>query len=347
MSKYWKDMYIDQNKNLDFPVSYTDNDKIKIIESIDNIDETSEFYRQNNKMSTGNTTLLPPSTIQRFLSLPHYSVQIRSQQDKLMGTVMSLILPTILDGTVNKYGFTTFLNVHKSVRGFGLCMALIRRLTELGHKDEVYSGCQVTSFKLGENNIPINSWYRPINLKKCKKLGFLYPNYDNPKLSRKTRLRYKTILSPEIKYTKGGNLKFYLNYMENKFGFYPDEKLWKIWCNSFPTYTIYKTRSENKKEDIVGLISINPTHCIIESSGLKGKLLIPFICIGEMEYVIPAMNKIAEEEEYDAVYCHEHGDLVPGVLDRFKFIKTTTTLYFTLYNSKMNLTPDQIYVPLI
>jgi len=362
-SKYWKEMYIsaDNNASPDSfiiskqpPAPYTDRDNIKISRGIvqEEYEEVCAFIEQHNRMSTGNTTLLPKEELVRYLSLPNTSVLMRSPNGKLMGLIISLELPVRNKNKTNEeiivHGCTTFLNVHGSLRGHGLCMALIRGLIGYGFEDGHYCDYHMVAFELGANSIPLNSWFRPIRLERAKDLGFLYPGYGNPRNSRRNRLRYRTTIPKEHRYelvTEDDleeGLRYYLKTVENEnFAFWPDLQLWSQWVKSFPTYLVYKG------ENIVGITSLNTIYCRMEQTGGTGKVLFPIICNGDMSSVMPVLNTIAKENGYDIIYYHQHGLVTEADLESVNAIKTTTTMWFSLYNNQIKLTDQDIMVPLL
>ena len=309
--------------------------------------EVSAFIEQHNCMSTGNTTLLPTTELERYLNMENISVLMRgNNQNKLMGTILSLVLPIKIEKKIITHGCTTFLNVHPAIRGFGMCMALIRGLAGFGYKKKVYCDYHMVAFKLGDNSVKLNSWYRPINLNRCKDLGFLYHGCNDSRSSIKNRLKYTNDLRGSMNFVKVGNdedqYKYYLETVKNKkFVFYPDIDLWKKWITSFPTYIIYNNSAK------VGIVSLNTTYCVIESTGGTGKVCFPIICNGDMEYVLPVLNHIARIEKYDVVYFHQHGDVTQSALESINAIKTDTTLWFSLYNNSIDLDSSDIYAPLL
>ena len=362
---YWSDMYIKSGdshlKNNSIiiskepPIKYDDHEKkINLLNGIKPsvYEEVSNFIKQHNRMSTGNTTLLPTKELERYLDLENISILMRSQNNnKLMGTIISLLLPIKVVNGGNKeiitHGCATFLNVHSAIRGFGMCMAIIREGISLGYEKGIYCDYHMLSFKLGDNSVKIKSWYRPINLSRSKTLGFLYPGYNDLRSTVKTRLKYTTILRGTMNYDKvsSTNIDYYNYYLSTiknkKFSFYPDITLWKKWVTSFPTYIIYNNSSK------VGIVSLNTTYCTIESTKETGRVCFPVICNGDMQYVLPVLGHIARNENYDVIYFYQHGDLTDSSLESFNAIKSDTNVWVSLYNNSIDLKPEDIYAPLL
>jgi len=366
----WSEMFIlNSNNNVrdddliisyDPPAKYESDKKIKIGYEITDLDEICNFYREHNKMSTGNITLLPKSELELYLSYDHIAVLMRSINDKLMGIVISVLLPiknlTVFDCDNNDsdrtkfdynekiiiHGCTTFLVVHSSIRGHGMCMALIRGLINRGYEKGLYCDYHTVPFKLGENSIALKSYYRPINLSRALELGFLYPDCYDIRMKTKNRVLFSNKLPKNYSYTRANieSLKYYLGIIKNKkFCFYPDETLWLKWINDFPTYLIYY---QNKIE---GIVSINTIYCIISSTNKEGRVATPVLCNGNIDIILKVLPNIVQD--YDVLYFHVYGDVSVASLELNHFIKTDHLTWFSLYNNRILLNSTDISVPLL
>ena len=375
-SKYWSNMYVTSDQDnteqpnsdnteqtnsrfvisTDPPIKYEDDKKVKLYRGIKESEyqEVSSFYQKYNDMSTGNTTLLPVKELKRYLAIENISILMRSSNGMLVGTIICLMLPVKNKNDISEevimHGCTTFLAVHPALRGLGLCMALIRGLIEYGYEDGYYCDYHMVAFKIGTNSIPINSWYRPINLNRAKELGFLYDGHKDPRNSTKVRLKYRTKLPNNHRYVQvspdnkniNTSLEYYKGLVQNRnFAFWPDEPLWALWVKSFPTYLIYKGDNE------VGIISINTVYCVIKSREETGKIVFPIICEGNMGSVMLVLCNISYKLKYDVIYFHQHGDVTEKALESINSIKTTTKLWFSLYNNRIKIQPEDIHLPLL
>lgn len=376
-SKYWSEMNILSNSVSDSvdtgkgfiiskepPVKYQDDKKVILSEGIteNEYEEVASFYQKYNRMSTGNTTLLPVEELKRYLSLNNISLLMRSSNGMLIGTIISIIIPVKNRSGQQEeiiiHGCTTFLAVHPTLRKMGLCMALIRKLIELGYERGLYCDYHMVSFPIGSNSVSINSWYRPINLTRAKELGFLYAGLKDPHNSTKLRLKYTTKLPLNHSYVVVNSnninisLKYYKKLVTDRiFSFWPDKKLWLEWTKAFPTYLIYNgddnNNNNNNNKKIVGIVSLNTIYCVITETKETGKILFPIICDGEMESVMSVICSIAKDLDYDVVYFHQHGNISDNNLDNINAIKTTTKLFFSLYNNNIKLSSEDINVPLL
>ncbi len=363
-SKYWSEMYVTKSSmdmgdefiiSKDPPVKFEyENKKVSLCEGIkeSEYNEVANFYQKYNRMSTGNTTLLPVSELKRYLSINNISLLMRTANGMLIGTIICLLLPVKNSNDSREEiiitGCTTFLAIHPSLRKMGLCMALIRKLIELGYAKGIFCDYHMVSFPIGSNSISINSWYRPIDLHRSKELGFLYDGLLDSHNSTKLRLKYRTKIPNNHTYIQviDNNINISLDYykgliINKKFAFWPDEKLWSEWVKSYPTYLIYN------KNECLGIVSLNTIYCVIERTKETGRILFPIICGGEMDSVIPVICTIAKDLNYDVVYFHQHGSITEGALSKIKAIKTTTKLCFSLYNNCISLNVEDINVPLL
>lgn len=356
----WSEMFIqhhDTNKNgfvisYEEPIKYEGNKKIIIEYSISNLDEICDFYRKYNTMSSGNITLLPKSVLELYLSYNNITVLMRSENGKLMGVIISIILPVKCSNNSEEkiidHGCTTFLVVHPSIRGHGMCMALIRGLIQKGYERKLYCDYHTISFKLGSNSIPLKSYYRPINIERSIELGFLFPGYNNIRMKTRNRLLYNNKLKKEYKYIKIGEynleqgLKYYRESItDKKFSFWPDEILWKKWIEGFPTYLIYY------KDIISGIVSINTIYCIISTTNKEGKVASPIIFNGHIDMVLNVLPNIVEQEGFDVLYFHSYGDASSELLEKNHYIKTQHLIWFSLYNNCIKLDSKDITVPFL
>lgn len=352
MCSYWSEMAISDNHegliiSKDPPPPYNDDKKIIISYNLSEgeYEEVVSFVRVHNQMSTGNTTLLSKEDLVKYLSLDTTVVLMRSQNNnKLIGFVMSIKLPILNNNKeLVDHGCTTFMVIHSSLRGFGMCMGLIRALTQLGYERGIYCDYHTIPMKLGSNSIKLNSWYRPLNLTNSVNLGFLYPNYDNPRNVRRNRLKYNTNLPPNITYKKinSGYLEFYrMLVVAKRFVFYPENDLWERWISLFDTYIISHEGNE------VGLVSLNKIECIVKTTNMEGKIVTPVICLGQIDIVLSSLFHISKNLGYDVIYFHEYGDIKREHMERFNCVPTNADVWFGLYNNAIELSPNDISVPL-
>lgn len=333
------------------PQTYNENKNIKLSRGIkdDELDEVCRFIKEQNKMSSGNTTLLPKNELEKYIRFNARTVLLRGgKNNTLLGTILSIPIPIKCNQKeIIQHGCTTFLNVHEKIRGHGMCMALIKELITYGHEEGIYCDYHTVPKKIGENSFQLSMWYRPLNLKKSVDLGFLFSGYDNSRNKRKTRLKYSTRMPVgyKIKQVTNENIKESLDYYRTliknkKFVFYPDVDLWTQWIKEFPTYLI------SNDSNYTGIFSYTSLYCKINKSNMKGKLALPLLCNGEMPSTLKCLTHIVEKD-YDVLYSYCMGDVTRNVLKDINAIETKSNIWFSLYNNNISLDSKDISVPLI
>ena len=331
----------------DRPPDYDRSKKVELCRGIfeEEYDEVVSFLKTENKMSSGIFTLLSKEEIKRLVSLGVYVVLMRNMNSHLFGTIFSLPLPIRSNNELITHGCTSFLNVSSKVRGFGMCSILIRELALYGFENGIFCSYQLSTFKLHDNAVKINTWYRPITLMRSLLLGFTFPGFNDLSNFHKTREKFacKSVKGVTCKLVKEGGceaaLSFYLKLVEGKkFAFYPDLDLFKKWVKAYPTYWV---------KDL-GIFSIGTINCKM-STGAEGMLTSPllFSCVeGGGEKVLKSLLSIASDRDFDVFYCNQVGDLTEQVLQSVHCIKNVVPTYFSLYNNSIKLSDKDIYTPL-
>ena len=355
------EMFFTKDISRDPPPTYEGNKKVVFVRGIKDKDELYNYLCEQNKMISGNYTLLPQQEISRFLRLGAYSVLMRSSNNNsLIGCIISLPLPIrcsvvagLIDNelyTKNKiinHGCTSFLNIHSKLRGHGLCIGLIRELTKHGHENSIYCGYSLTSFPLSVNSFEVSSWYRPLDLARSIGLGFPVPHWNEVSKINSIRMNYKTNMPKKYLCKKVKNAKKALDFYktineDKKFVFMPDINLFEKWIQEYATFLV------SYEKEIVGIFSIGTVICRMES-GIEGKLCLPLFFNSKSEHASKVFKCCifeAGEKDYDVIYTHSFGDLTKKVLEDNFALETPKKSFFTLYNNKLSLTPEDLYVPL-
>ena len=348
----------------DKPIDYDHSKKVILNRNIENYEEVYEYLKEQNITSSGNSTILTKEELEHYKNLNLFSVLMRKQSEikeeqKLIGTILSVAFPVKcnveageIDGFeytkefIITHGCTTFLNVHKTIRGFKMCMILIRELAKYGYENQIYCSYQLSSFKMCDTALEIKSWYRPINIMNSLLLGFTFPGFNELSNFNKNRMLYKCKLPKDciVDQVKEKNLKkafdFYQNNIKDKkFVFYPDIELFRKWTKEYGTYIV-----KNDK-NIIGIFSIGTINCKM-LTGVEGRLCLPLIYISKNIKVMKSLLNVAEEKGYDALYSNEVGDLTENVFKEINAIPNSKVSYFSLYNNNMSLCSADIYVPL-
>lgn len=332
------------------PVEYSDKKNIVIQRDItsENYNEIYEFIRDHNQMSSGNFTLLPKIEIDKYMKMDSLILLMRSKNNqKLIGTIFSMLFPISCDGNIITHGCTTFLNVHSKLRNHGLCMGLIRELSRYGYEKDLYCSYMLTSFKLTPKSIPISSWYRPIDLPKSIALGFSYPNWNNPAEFMKNRMMFKTKKPRKYSIDRvsdsnlGKALFFYTSLnSDKKFVYLPNSEDFRKFILRYPTFLV-----EFEKKPI-GIFAISSIYCRMELDGLLCLPLIFNSVEGQSEQVMKCLLSVAQERDYDTLYAHCVGDITSDLLKSVNALPTKDKSYFSMYNNSMELSSEDLYIPL-
>ena len=157
-----------------------------------------------------------------FMGIDSEIVIIRSKFNKILGTIISLTIPTRIN-IVNKntnsnlitnsnkivaneryrklgyndekdivLGCTTFLTVHENYRKKGIGMALIQESLTIAYNIGILSAYFLNTVRRTEDAITINFWIYPINIDKIKKNKIPLPlKYNNIFGDKDLRIEYK------------------------------------------------------------------------------------------------------------------------------------------------------------
>jgi hypothetical protein len=330
----------------DKPESHDHKKKIVLSREIEDYQEVSDFITENNKMSSGNYTLLPIEQIKTFEKLNCLNILMRGENKKLYGTIFSIPLPIQSNQEIITHGCTSFLNIHNKLRGFNMCSILIKELASYGHEKNIFCSYQLSSFKMCHKSFPISSWYRPINLLKCLGLGFTFPGYNEIKQFTNNKILYKCKTPKGYSVKKVKNIKqaynFYISMIKDKkFAFYPDLSFFENWTKQISTYLV------KFDKNIVGIFSITDIYC---KMSIEGKLCLPLIFNSLEDHktnVLKCLLSIAEEKQCDVLYTYCVGDLNENLLKSVNSIKTREDSWFSIYNNNIDLTSSDLYIPLI
>ena len=150
-------------------------------------EEISEFLLLNNNIGGDTTTLLSNKSIEWLKKWPTEWVGIRNEKNELIAFNFAIFLQCHLGDTIVNVGHTVYLCVHQNERGKGFAPVCIRetmrRCSILPYP--IYVGYHQNDKAIGKNSIRINSWYRPLNHKKCQQLGMKIPTKGSHKKIRK------------------------------------------------------------------------------------------------------------------------------------------------------------------
>lgn len=320
-----------------------------------------EYLAEQNKMMSGNFTLLTEEDLNNFKNLNLLTILMKGgPKNSLIGTILSIPLPVKckyenIPTEIILHGCTTFLNVHSKLRGNGLCKYLINRLNCLAHNKNIYCGFQITHWPICQTAIPINTWYRPINLLRSLELGFVFPHYNELGHFYENRIKYackkpKGFTISPVK-NIGPIYNFYINNIgDKKFVYSPNLEDFTKWINTFNnSYWIFNKANK----EIVGFFTFKTLSCKIGSQNpqlsLGAKICLPLLLVHKKHYELITLDSllyIANNDHYDVLYCYQIGNMTENLLKSKNSIMTKNPSYFSLTNNYIKLKPEDILVPL-
>lgn len=386
-SKYWKDMYIMREESEDKIISssVTDNtlserdsiiistsepiglecDNIKTnIELINEkdirVNQIIEFINKNNKMDTGNITLISSELLKKIFNMGSYVMIMTDMKNMtVLGTILSIPLSIKVINNCQRsdnennynivtHGCTTFLCMDKRLRGLGLGMKLIRSMTKLGYKNNIYCGYHITSEKRSNNDIPIKCWYRPIKLDRARQAGFKFATYtkQGDRNNNRDKIAYTTKLPKDVSVIKAdsNNLneiyEYYIKETSNKkLSYYPDIKQWQCWIESFDTYVV------KNFNDIVGVFTLSTMSSLITQTNNTIELSTIILSCGDPHHTLKGALYISRDK--DLLYGYKNMHFNDQNIKDINAVTTKIQLWLSFYNNKIEINSYDICLPLL
>jgi len=345
--------------------------RLEIPHTPEGIEELCDFIRTNNRTSSGNITILTKDELKKFLNLNMHSVLLRDGSI-LIGCFLSIpfrIQFLIKSGEIGENGksfgiyksyietfsCSTFLNVQQGRQGQKLCRDLITTMADLEYHNKVYASYQMTAFPLTENAMPIETFYRPINLQNSLLLGFMFPGFQNVSQLNNHRMMYKCKMPKNYSVSsikENGSTRqvaynFYLKAIENKrIAYLPTAEQFGEWIKNYTSYLVYAETTQSKTTKTpIGFFSLGCAS-VKMIDGREGRLAIPHLFLGNKN-ALQCLLSVAEEKGYDTFYCNRVGDLTETLLTDALCISNSKKNYFSFYNANFNnLCPEDLYMPL-
>lgn len=101
------------------------------------------------------------------------SSQVSSQVSRqIVGTCFTFLMTLKMEDKTVAGGYTTYLCVHPDHSKQGLAACLIRRLMVESNTRGSFVGYHLMINRIGDNSIPVTSWWYPVNESLCQSLGF-------------------------------------------------------------------------------------------------------------------------------------------------------------------------------
>jgi len=327
------------------------------------LDEISNFYLENNLMSTGNINMITPDILMKYIN--HYSeLVVIKNKNKIIGSILSLRLPIRLktdkdvtdivsktqlynklvpnnsDGKTLLFGCTTFLNNHKKYRAKGLGMVLIQKSLQIAYDDGMLCAYFLNTKPRCSNSVPIKNWLFPVNPDNLDKYRIDYPRKYRSSYFIKLSENYSVILVDNSNIKE--SLDLYLKLMsDKKFYMYPDINFWKEFTKN---HKVYMVKFDG---EYIGIFSIDKLNVNIPSKKCNLDYGHVLFCVGKQPEIIKTMIYTSNLNNYDLLMLQECGDINRYFLNMVMAINTGHTDYLNFYNCRIKLSPSEIYSPLL
>lgn len=300
-------------------------------------DDIIKFILDNDTTDSGNTTELSLTSFNRLLSTP-LIISVLYHDSKIIGTMFSIILRASYKSNLDVLtSYTTFLCISPHFRNQGLAMILIRSTMKEGFRHDIHHGYYMTPDIHHPINTKIDSWYRPINIKKCTSAGFVIQSFSNryDKSSIRDKIAYhisrQSILP--IKATPKSYLQIKSILKKGDFFLNPTETEYINLCKCFDIYIVGSD----------AMFMLFPMTLKINSTGKRVNVCELVFMIGD---VINQALWIANGCNYDIMYGWIAGDITESKIKTTRGLITTAKSYLELYNTREMISLDKFFMPL-
>ena len=385
-SKYWKDMHIsthEKHETTTHSTKYTTRilskqQPIEFRKEYDNIkwdchlytqelhdeisDELIKFVNDNNRMYTGMYELISKDMLETFIGLETHLLLLRyPKTNKIMGAMISIIVSTTaLKKT--KFALTTYLCIHKKLRGNALCMMVIRNALKKAHSKGIFCSYYLQENPFSMNAISVERWMRPINVENALKDGFEFgmpPKHDRHKykyaylVSDKLGKGYSyNIVETNKQILESFKFIYRSNTMKDRtdiLSWIPTKKEWKSWCKS----KVFDTLVVSFEQEIIGVVTVQKKQIFIpETEKIVDLTFIPYhfanddINDNDKKTILESAIIHSKKLKMDMIFMFEGGIFSRLCLESNKAI-STGEMYIDFYNYRNPHSTQQIFTPLL
>lgn len=327
-----------------------------------------EFINKNNQMYTGIYELVNEELFRTFTEIETYLGIIRYRKN---GTILGVMLSVILDTTAlttTKFALTSYLCVHKSLRGKGLCMMLIRNMLKEAHKNGMLCSYYLQEKPFSDSALKVERWMRPINVQRSLEKGF---TFEMPSQKDKFKYKHAYFINNELQsgylykiaQTKkdiNESFKFLIEMndttRDKAIGWIPTKKEWKQWVKSDVFDTILVTTNVNANTntntascEVCGIVTIQKKQIFIpETQQIANVGFIPYH-IGHQSVsrvLLESSVLHSKHIDIDVLFIFESGIFNKETIESNKG-QRTGCMYIDFYNYTNPYKPSGVYVPLL
>lgn len=291
-------------------------------------------FIENHNCINNNVTELTMESLDRFLSTPSF-LGVLFKEKEIVGTILTLLFRVQYNDLNIITSYTTFLCIHQTYRNKGFAMILIRSIMKEGYyKYNCKHGYYLTFNTHHNINSKINSWYRPINIKKSLTAGFTLQTF-NSELKQKIfyHIPKPKLLPVKVNYEHFDLVLKIFQLKKNSFCLSPTKQELKWLCDCFDVYIVGSD----------GLFILFPMVSKITSTSRKVYIAHLTLMIGD---VIQEALWIAKESNYDLLYGWCSSDITFNKIETIKGLITTANCYIEFYNCKRLINNFDMFVPI-
>jgi len=337
------------------------------------------FINSHCKTQSSNITKISSHFLEACVTLNAYRVILRNSKRELIGVILSIPLPiempfempsnlpppTINDGVVNELlqnnpkvvasGCTTYMCISPSERHQGLCMALIRGIIEVGFSRNILTGYHTVLKQITGRGLKIESWFFPLHIKNARNKGFQFPNptLKTDRTNFRETLKWSTRLPPGLNvervtpdYLLAESLEIYTKFSQGKrFRFCPNLITWRKWILSFPSYVVKRINGTSCES--LGFFSCHNFEIVVPSNNQVASIIVPILMAGSQPETLKASIFEAAKTKAEVISFHQCGDLTSQHLLSVNALLTKSETWFDMYNSDLQLTPEEICTPIL
>ena len=171
---------------------------------IDNIitENDCKFINKNNHMDNENTLKLDKS-LSNFSSGMVFRLKYLND---IIGFIISFPHSINYDGLIEKIVLSTYLCIDENYRKKNYAMIMIQTAIINSYKNNILCGYHFTENPITNSNVKVSSWFRPLNIENCEKVGYEIP-YPKSNYSNIKNITYKLDSKEKIKIATYDDIK--------------------------------------------------------------------------------------------------------------------------------------------
>lgn len=335
-------------------------------------DELTTFVNKHNQVYTGIYELITPDLLKTLFNFNTYVVLLRyPKTNGIMGCMLSVVYNTNVfqddQQVYSPFALTTYLCVHKQIRGHAVCMILIRKALLAAHTDGMYCSYYLEEKPFSKTGLEVIRWMRPINVQNAIKHGFkfelpsihekikrklaysipkLYPNYTSTLLKTPVDTGANSASTPDVE------INHVLNFIKansnSKFAWSVNKTEWDNWCSS----NVFDTIVLKYLNEIVGIVTIQKKSIYVPNIGVEAPIaFIPYHIsmttpISHSKELLKAAIIYCSSIDIDMLYAFECGDFTHNILSECKAVRAGG-MYIDYYNYNSKFTKKDVCMPLL